>query len=153
MVPKLYIVREMLEWGDYGQPEPLFGDGRMVSVHQDRASAEKGLREADAAKRETGDVSRLQLVGTHKELLALSDFDPPVFADWLTDGGLPPLRKKQFWEHWHPWLDGLTKPQRVHLLRGLHKLEFYEILEVDYIEGKYPKGTRDGYERGNGPGG
>src|SRR5688572_3535678 len=113
MIPKLYIVREMLD-DQYGQMEPLFGDGRMVSVHHDRASAEKGLREADAARREAGDVSRLQFLSTHKELLALSDFDPPVFADWLTDGGLPPVPKKQFWEAWERWLSGLTKPQRIH---------------------------------------
>jgi hypothetical protein len=67
-------------------------------------------------------------------LFGLTDFDPPVFLDWCVDHGvsLPPDGKWVWSEAWEEWLGGLTRQQIADLFRALHKLAYYELVEVDW---------------------
>src|SRR4051794_32412225 len=69
-----------------------------------------------------------------KFLFALTDFAPPVFLDWCVDHGVPPPPDGHWvWsDAWEEWLAGLTRQQIADLFRALHRLAYYELVEVDW---------------------
>jgi hypothetical protein len=78
-------------------------------------------------------------------VFGLTDFDPPVFLDWCVDHGVPlPPDGEWVWsEAWEEWLAGLTRQQIADLFRVLHRLAYYELVEVDWDVGT---GDRHGEE-------
>jgi hypothetical protein len=70
-----------------------------------------------------------------EKLLELTAFDPPVFLDWLEEHEIP-RPPKDAWdsEAWEGWLAKLTPRQVTDLFKALHKLTFYELFEIDWID-------------------
>src|SRR4051812_23166209 len=85
---KLYVVRGRL-FGEH-QSYPLYTDGRMEGAFTSREAAEAFREEREAAWRRLGDREPLYWMEGWQELLGLSDFEEPVFLDWLADAGIPP---------------------------------------------------------------
>src|SRR5215470_17728031 len=91
---KLYVVRGRL----FGQhTNPLYGDGRMEGVFSTREEAEAFLEEREREWRRLGEGFPLYWLNGEEELLDLTEFDPPVWRDWLEDAGIPPPPEER-WE-------------------------------------------------------
>jgi hypothetical protein len=105
-----------------------------------RAAAEACHAEREQAALASGNLAPLYAArGGLQALLELTDFDPPVFLDWLEDADIqrPPEERWQgSGDAWEAWLAGLTPHQVGRLYEGLHRLSFYELVEVDWIEGE-----------------
>ena len=70
--------------------------------------------------------------------LDLTEFDEPVFFDWLRDAGIPvpaDTSTRGWLRWWRKHREQLSADQLRHLFEGLHRLVFYEIREVDWIDG------------------
>jgi hypothetical protein len=104
-----------------------------------RDDATAFLSECEEAARASGNLNPLYAAGEGlNSLLKLTEFDPPVFLDWLTDHDIPPLPAHSGVRAlWEAWLAGLSRYQVERLFEALHNLSFYELIEIDWIEGAY----------------
>jgi hypothetical protein len=129
---KVYIVQRLT---CYYRP-----DARVEGVFTTRADAETRLAECERALRPT-----LRYHGlfwddphTYHSPRVLTDFDLPVFLDWLRDADIPLPANPEADRNWDRWWeeqrDRLTEPQLCHLFAGLHRLTFHEIVEVDLVD-------------------
>jgi hypothetical protein len=143
---KLYVVRGRL-FGEHSQP--LFGDGRMEGAFPTRAEAEAFLEERECEWRRLGDVFPLSWLNGADELLTLTDFDEPVFRDWLEDAGIPPPPEER-WEGqedvYEKWLWDLSTAQCERLYEALHHFRSREVIEIDLVEGAYLPGDWEEWE-------
>jgi hypothetical protein len=154
-IRKLYVVRRK----DFDAPwhaTAPFTDGRMEGTFSTRAAAEAFLDQREEAARASGDYSPLNWyewqcgLDGQEDLLALTDFDPPVFFDWLEDAGIsrpPATRYQGAKDLWLEWLGSLTPGQLTRLYEGLHRFSFHEILEIDWIDGDFPEGFWTEWDR------
>jgi hypothetical protein len=136
--PQLFIVRRIDHAGGEHNPPP-FSDGRMVGAFRTREAAEAFLADSEQSARRQGDVEPLwYLMEGAEGLLELTEFDPPVFHDWLTEADIPPPRGYPGHKDWYDWLKGLSPQQAAHLCAGLHRLQYHEIIAVDLVEESSP---------------
>jgi hypothetical protein len=117
----------------------VIGGTRVEGVFARREDAEARLRELDRAARPLrNDPDLFWSWSVNRPLSDLSDFEPGVFLDWLTDAGIPLPQKTDF-HGWYGWWeehrDSLTAYQRTRLFEGLHRFSFHEILEIDWHDG------------------
>jgi hypothetical protein len=108
--------------------------------------------EREREARRTSDWWELYyLEGALGGLLELTDFAPSVFLDWLADADVPCPPEERSWkngqDNWQAWLEGLSQAQLTHLYEGLHHFDFYEVREVDWIEGGPALGQWDDWDR------
>ncbi len=100
-----------------------------------RAEADAFRDQCEAAARQAGNLTPLYAAyGGFESLLKWTEFDAPVFRDWLTDHDIP---DPPGWEGWEDWLAGLSGLQVARLFEALPRLEFYEVVEIDWIEEAY----------------
>jgi hypothetical protein len=134
---KLYVVRFRLI-GEHSNP--LFGDGRMEGAFPTREEAEAFLEEREREWRRQGELSPLYWMNGEEELLEHTEFDPPVWRDWLEDAGIPPPPEER-WDGqedaYGKWLWDLSQAQRERLYEGLHRFRSREVIEIDLVEGAY----------------
>jgi hypothetical protein len=75
---------------------------------------------------------------TYRGVLKWTDFEVPIFLDWLRDAEIPlppdPENDRSWDGWWEEQRESLTCEQLSHFFAGLHKLSFHEIVEVDLIE-------------------
>ena len=156
---KLYVV-QAIEFGWQGDGRDPWHGGEIERAFRTRKAAEAFRAERDRAARTAGDPGPLSQAAYHRDsLLRWTDFDSPVFADWLQDADIP-LPPADPWENvdpqggedaWQDWLGKLTPAQVAHLYEGLHRLSFYRVVEVDCVDGEYPPELWDEWERNLGP--
>jgi hypothetical protein len=113
--------------------EPL----RRAFASRDEATA--FLSECEEAARASGNLTPLYAASEGLNyLLKLTEFDPPVFLDWLVDHDIPPVPAHSGVRAlWEAWLAGLSRYQVERLFEALHNLSFYELIEIDWIEDDY----------------
>jgi hypothetical protein len=153
---KLWLVRVRREPLDWDAPRPTlktrepFG---LSAAFATRAEAEAYQEEAERRAAASGDEGPLCNLGSLADLMALSDFEPGVFRDWLTDHGIPEpetflsTRRLQEMDHWREWLECLSAQQLADLYAALHRFRFYEIVEVPFVPDDYPQERWDDWEK------
>jgi hypothetical protein len=134
---KLFVVRQRL----FGQnTSPPYGDGRMEGAFTTWQEAEVFREERERQWWRAGDLEPLDWMNGLEELFDLTDFDPPVFLDWLEDAGIlppPEVRWVGVEDVFEQWLRGLSEGQRERLYEGLHHFHSREVVEIDLVEGSY----------------
>lgn len=140
--PKLFIVRRC-QIGDEA-PCQMMGRGpvdpRIEGTFGNRDDAEAFRRQRErAARLSRRDHGLFWSQAYHTPtLFELTNFDPPIFLDWLEDADIlrPEATNALGWRRWWERVcNHLTQRQRDHLFTGLHKFNFYEILEIDWYDG------------------
>jgi hypothetical protein len=152
---KLYVVQR-IEFGWQGDGRDPWHGGEVERAFRTRKAAEAFRAERDRAVRLAGDPGPLCQAAYHVDsLLRWTEFDPPVFQDWLNDADIPPPPPDP-WENvdpqagedgWQGWVRRLTPGQVAHLYEGLHRLSFYRVLELDCVDGEYPPEMWEDWER------
>jgi hypothetical protein len=120
----------------------------LEDVFASREEAEASQAELEQKAAESGDHAPLMDFGYLEAMLEFSDFDLTVFGDWLTDHGIMTLPDPaQYQRGWARWLASLTREQLADLYAALHRFRFYEVVEVPFIVGDYPRGQWDEWEK------
>jgi hypothetical protein len=146
-VRKLWVVRVAKAYPDDEDVPGQDGFGvEGVFASPEEADAFRSELETKAA--ESGFLGPLLQIGDLDRLLGLSDFDPSVFGDWLTDHGIMTLPDPaQGRRGWRRWVEALTREQVADLSAALHRLRFYEAVEAPFIVGEYWQEQWDEWER------
>jgi hypothetical protein len=119
-----------------GDPGPYDMEG--VFASREEALAFRQEREA-AVARFGGQQMLLCLAGSADWLMQLSEFDPPVFLDWLVDHDVPPPPAGVGPSNeYNDWLLSLNEQQLIALHAALHRLHSYEVVEVPFANGEFP---------------
>jgi hypothetical protein len=153
---KLYLVRRKDFSRHWGMEEDRpHGDGRIDGAFEDREDAE-GFREQCERLARFYDLRPLYDQLSSACLLKLTDFEPPIFADYLADLNIssPPPSDRRWGEDgkdcWLGWLLELAPHQLAGLYAGLHKLALFEVVEIGWIEGEYGPDLWEDWERAPG---
>jgi hypothetical protein len=132
---KLYVVRlKSAGWSSGGGcPHHI------KAVFTDRTAAEACRVGLERALRPTVRDEDLFWRDPHHAMnpLDLTEFDEPVFLDWLRDAAIPvpdDTSRKGWLQWWRKQCEQLSADQLRHFFEGLHRLAFYEIREVDWID-------------------
>jgi hypothetical protein len=118
-----------------------------------RAAAEEFRAGRERSLRAEGDARPLLEDGSFSSVFDLSSFDPPVLLDWLLDADIPAPPPSR-WTYqgdrdlWEEWLQALTPGQVAHLYEALDRFTFYEVHEVELIEGAYTPDAWEAWEAG-----
>jgi hypothetical protein len=146
----LFVVRmKMPSRVAIAPPEPPNTDGGMLSLFPSREEAEAFQLQCEQEIAGTGNWVPLLWLGSFSALLELSDFDEPIFLDWMQDNDIPHPDSVQptEWESaWQVWLMQLGRDRLERLYDVLHRFRFCEVLEIPYIEGDYPPQQREDWE-------
>jgi hypothetical protein len=153
MAAKLYIVRRKQQTDRRMSPphnepplpiEALFTDRRKANAHHRRREEE------EAAKGEAWPLWELLYTEGADGLRALSDFEPGVFDDWLSDHDIPD--PDTIWDNAGEtdpvgdYFEALGPAKVRQLYAALHQFRFFEVVEVPLIEGDYPPEQREPWE-------
>jgi hypothetical protein len=157
MAATLYVVRRKQHTGrhhDPGHNQPPFG---IEATFTDRASAESYHQRREQEEETRADWSQLRDLmyslwfDEEESIRSLSDFEPEVFDDWLTDHDIPD--PDAIWEELDSsgdpvgdYFEALGPEKLRHLYAALHRFRFFEVLEVPLVVGDYPPERREAWE-------
>jgi hypothetical protein len=131
----------------------------LTAAFASRAEAEAFQEQAEKQAAQAGDPGPLLDAGSLESLMRVSDFEPGVFRDWMTDHDIPVpakfvrtrrLRETDQWvetDDWLEWLQGLSVQQLADLYAALHRFRFYEIVEAPFVPGDYQEEEWDEWEK------
>jgi hypothetical protein len=138
--PTLWIVRRrnLPEYGVFPLREPApFG---LEAAFASREDAEEHLQRREHEEADSGNWEPLFALGDLRALMRQSDFDPPVFMDYLIDCGIPePPTESDVKEEryaWRDWFAGMSRAQVSALYAGLHRFRFFQVIEVPFVVGE-----------------
>jgi len=140
MPQTLWIVRRrnLPEYGLFPPRPPA--PFRLEAAFGSREDAEAHLQQREREEAEVGNWEPLFALGSLRDLMKQSDFDPPVFMDYLIDCGIPEppagLYEPGGRDPWRDWFAGMSREQVSALYAGLHRFRFFELIEVPFVVGE-----------------
>lgn len=147
---KLYLIQPWQDRRSRSLPE-WTGDGGLEAAFTSREAAARHLDEKEAEARHAGNIWPIyQHMNSLDDLLEWTDFDEPVFLDYLLDADIPVPPEERWGEEgdlWQGWLEGLGREKLARLYEGLHRFHFHEMIEVDWVEGDYAPEQWEDWEK------
>lgn len=154
MAKYLYIVRRKQVTRQCMDPSEAPANFHIEATFAAHGEARAYHRRREEEEAERGNPTPLyELLYTEggEGLRALSDFEPGVFDDWLSDHDIPD--PETIWDEYGgeqdavgAYLEALGPDKIRHLYAALHRFRFFEIVQVPLVIGDYPPERREPWE-------